>query len=56
MKGVHGGVVRIGGLASEGVLVVWSSGIVHILSDRMHIHTIPLSGCIDRRSHYIFYF
>ena len=32
--------------------VFGSSGIVDLLSDRMYVHIILLSGCIDRRSRY----
>ena len=35
------------------VRVFWSSGIVDIPSDRLYVRTIPLSGCMDRRSRYI---
>ena len=31
------------------VRVFWSSGIIYIPSDRLHIHTITLYGCMERR-------
>ena len=35
------------------VRVFWSSGLKYRPSDHLYIHNIPLSGCIDRRYHYI---
>ena len=35
------------------VRVFWSSVLVDKPSDSMYVRTIPLSGCIYRRSHYI---
>ena len=32
--------------------VFWSSGLVDRPSDRLYVRTIPLSGCMDRRSRY----
>ena len=32
--------------------VFWSSVIVDNMSDRMYVHTIHLSGCMDRHSRY----
>ena len=32
---------------------VWSSGLVYIMYDRLYVCTIPLPGCMDRRSRYI---
>ena len=32
------------------VRVLWSSGIVDRLTDILYVHTIPLAGCMDRRS------
>ena len=32
--------------------VFWLSGLVDRPSDCMYVHTIPLSGCMDRRSQY----
>ena len=34
------------------VRVFWLSGLVDRPSDRLCIHTIPLSGCMERRSRY----
>ena len=39
------------------VRVFWSSSLVYRPSDKLHVCTIPLSGCMDRRSCYIpFYY
>ena len=32
--------------------VFWLSGLVDRPSDRLYVHTIPLSGCTERRSRY----
>ena len=32
--------------------VFGSSGLLDILCNRLYVRTIPLSGCMDRRSHY----
>ena len=34
------------------VRVIWSSGLVDRPSKRMYVHTITLSGCMERRSRY----
>ena len=39
-------------LADWRVRVFWLSGIIDRPSDRLHVHTIPMSGCMGRRSHY----
>ena len=33
------------------VRVFWSYGLVDRPSDRLYVHTIPMSGCMDRHSH-----
>ena len=50
---VAGGVVDNIGLASEGVRVVWSSGLVDRPYDRIYIRTITMYRCMDRLSQYI---
>ena len=49
IRGVLGGVVLIIGLSIDGS---GTSGLVDRTSNHLYVRTIPLSGCIDRRSCY----
>ena len=39
-------------LADWQVIVLCLSGLIYILSDRLYVHTIPLSGSMNRLSRY----